>query len=124
MFLAQQQHAIEKIRTQVFCSGLLNSLCATPALPPFPDYPPPTATVPGVLPAAGQALSRSATRQIVPAKGVSVPAKTLGRHTPECGWMCHAGYETRTDIRRRDRTEVSPGIIGRASRFLSCHPRL
>src|SRR5215471_20013094 len=60
----------EKSERKYFVPASLNSLCATPALLPFPDYPPPTATVPGALPAAGQAPFRSATRQIVLAKGV------------------------------------------------------
>jgi len=68
----------KKSERKCFVPASLNSLCATLAPLPFPDYPPPTVTVPGVLPAAAQALSRSATRHIVPAKGVCSSIRNAG----------------------------------------------
>jgi hypothetical protein len=97
----------EKKATQVFCCSFFNLLCATQAPLRSPGCLLPTATGPGALPAAGPVPCHSATTQIALATGASAPARTPVRRRLRCGSRFHAGCETQTGPRRKDRPGFS-----------------
>src|SRR5215471_18712272 len=69
-----------KSERKYFVAEPFNLPCAIPGRPQSPGCPPPTAAVPGGLPAAGQTHYRSATTRTSPSKAASAPAKILDHH--------------------------------------------